>query len=416
MKVSILPGLLLLFSLHLMAQKPDLKGFKRLNESLYVKRIEKGSGKRIRKGDYVYLRTQLFTAGDSLVFDSGNFHDGPVEIRLMHESSGPLEQGLRALRGGDSAVIIFPAARMYDSIVPDFVKPGLWMKYRIRVYRALDSLTRSKEQMIRRKKQLRIEDSVIVSFMKQHGMRSPFRTPSGVIIQWHERGRGIVPEAGDYIALHYRGKLLSGEIFDDSYSRREPFRYVVGEQRLIEGWEEAISFLAEGDSATVFIPSPLAYGHNGSGWTIPPDAILVFDMKILETSNAAYQLGRDTLAIRKYIRQHGRHAKVFENGVARIMEKEGKGPLLKAGDLVTLQFRARLLTGQVVEDHRDKAMRFRLNSGHLPPGLEFALLGMRVGSEAEILLPSGLAYGPAGKGKIPSDAVLIYEIKILESR
>lgn len=416
MKINALLGLLLLFSMGMDAQIPDLKGYRRLDESLYVKRAEKGRGKRIRKGDYIYLRTQLFTAGDSLVFDSGNFHDGPVEIRLKHESSSPLEKGLLALRGGDSAVIFFPATRMYDSIVPDFVKPGLWMKYRVRVYRALDSLTRSTEQMIRRKKQLRIEDSVIVSFMKQHGMLSPFRTPSGVIIQWHERGRGIVPEAGDYIALHYRGKLLSGEVFDDSYSRREPFRYVVGEQRLIAGWEEAISYLAEGDSATVFIPSPLAYGENGSGWTIPPDAILVFDMKILETSNAAYQLGRDTLAIRKFIRQHGRHAKVFDNGVAVIMEKEGTGPVLEAGALVTLQMRARLLTGQVVEDHWDQPMPFRLNTGHLLPGLEFALAGMRVGSEAEILLPSGLAYGPAGQGRVPSDAVLIYEIKILESR
>ncbi len=415
MKINVLL-LLLLFSMGMDAQAPDLNGYRCPEEWLCVKRVEKGRGKRIRKGDYVYLRTQLFAADDSLIFDSGHFHDRPVEIRLKQVPAGPLEKGLLALRGGDSAVIFFPAERMYDSIVPDFVRPGLRMHYRIRVFRVLDSLTRSREQAIRRKKQLRFEDSVIVSFMRQHDMRSPFRTPSGVIIQWHARGRGIVPDAGDFISLHYRGKLLNGEVFDDSYLREEPFRYVVGEQRLIPGWEEAISYLAEGDSATVFIPSPLAYGENGSGWTIPPDAVLVFDMKILETSNAAYQLERDTLAIRKFIRQHGRQAKVYENGVAVIMEKEGTGPVLKAGALVTLQMRARLLSGQVVEDHWDEALPYRLNTGHLLPGLEFALLGMRVGSEAEILLPSGLAYGPAGQGKIPSDAVLIYEIKILESR
>lgn len=415
MKINVLL-LFLLYSMSMNAQVPDLKGYKRLDESLFVKRVKKGRGKRIRKGDYVYLRTQLFTADDSLVFDSDNFHVGPVEIRLNTESSGPLEKGLFTLRGGDSAVIFFPATRMYDSIVPDFVRSGLWMKYRIRVFRALDSITRSREYEMRKKRQLHLEDSLIVSFMMQHEMRSPFRTPSGVMIQWHSHGRGIVPDTGDYISLHYRGKLMNGEVFDDSYSRKEPFRYVVGRQRLIPGWEDAISYLAEGDSATVFIPSPLGYGENGSGWSIPPDAVLVFDMKILETSNAAYQLGRDTLAIRKFIRQHGRHAKVYDNGVAVIMEKEGSGPALKTGALVTLQMRARLLSGQVVEDHWRQAKTFRLNTGHLLPGLEFALEGMRVGSEVEILLPSGLAYGPAGRGKIPSDAVLIYEIKILESR
>ncbi len=394
------------------AQQPDLKGFKKLDDSLYLKRAEKGKGRHIRPGDYVYLRTQLYSGKDSLVFDTRQFHDQPVELRLLQKEGGPLEEGLHHLRAGDSAILAFPASRMYDSIRPDFVRPGLWMQYRIRVYRSLDSLSRQKEKALRARKMLNLQDSIIAAEMMQKGMTVPFRTPSGVIIYWHRHGDGTVAERGDYLSLHYRGRLLDGTIFDDSYQRNEPLNYIVGEQRLIPGWEEAVSFLAEGDSVTFYIPSPLAYGESGSGWTIPPDAVLIFDMKVLETSNAAHQLGRDTLAIRQYLRQHGKEAIVYPNGVALVVKKEGQGALPQAGQLLSMAYRMRLMSGQVIEDHWNTAFKYRLNTGQLPKGLEYALLRLPVGSEAEILIPSGLGYGPRGTDRIPSDAVLIYEVRM----
>jgi len=109
-------------------------------------------------------------------------------------------------------------------------------------------------------------------------------TDSGLTIIKTFAGNGNAPVAGKEVKVHYRGKLLSGKVFDSSFERGEPIAFPVGVGRVIPGWDEGIMKLVVGDKATLVIPSELAYGERGAGGVIPPNADLIFDVELVEAA------------------------------------------------------------------------------------------------------------------------------------
>ena len=75
--------------------------------------------------------------------------------------------------------------------------------------------------------------------------------------------------------------LLDKSVFDSSHRRREPLQFTVGVGQVIQGWDEGILLLSEGDKARLVIPSELAYGSRGAGGVIPPNAPLIFDVELV---------------------------------------------------------------------------------------------------------------------------------------
>lgn len=92
-------------------------------------------------------------------------------------------------------------------------------------------------------------------------------------------GTGPKPEASDTVKVHYKGTLIDGTVFDSSYDRGEPAVFPV--TGVILGWVEALQIMNVGDKFELTIPSELAYGPNGSGAAIGPDAVLVFEVELL---------------------------------------------------------------------------------------------------------------------------------------
>lgn len=108
------------------------------------------------------------------------------------------------------------------------------------------------------------------------------RTPSGLYYEITEQGEGGVPEKGTTIKAHYTGRLLDGNRkFDSSYDRGEPIAFPVGTGRVIQGWDEALSQMQQGEKRTLIIPPELGYGERGAGGVIPPNAWLVFDVEMV---------------------------------------------------------------------------------------------------------------------------------------
>jgi peptidyl-prolyl cis-trans isomerase A (cyclophilin A) len=108
------------------------------------------------------------------------------------------------------------------------------------------------------------------------------KTPSGLAYKITKPGTGKKPAAGQKVAVHYKGMLTNGSVFDSSYSRNQPISFQVGIGQVIPGWDEGIMLLEEGASAKLVIPPDLGYGAQGAGGVIPPNAWLIFEVTLVK--------------------------------------------------------------------------------------------------------------------------------------
>lgn len=108
------------------------------------------------------------------------------------------------------------------------------------------------------------------------------KTDSGLRYQIIQKGSGKKAEKGKQISVHYKGQLTNGTVFDSSYQRKEPIDFTVGTGQVIKGWDEGLQLMQVGDKARLVIPSQLAYGSQGAGGVIPPDATLIFDIELMD--------------------------------------------------------------------------------------------------------------------------------------
>ena len=118
-------------------------------------------------------------------------------------------------------------------------------------------------------------------FLGKNGQRSEVKiTTRGLQYEVLEEGTGIQPKATDRVMVHYTGKLIDGTVFDSSVERGEPATF--GVTQVIPGWVEALQLMKEGAKWRLFIPSNLAYGPNGAGGVIGPNATLIFDVELIK--------------------------------------------------------------------------------------------------------------------------------------
>ncbi len=96
------------------------------------------------------------------------------------------------------------------------------------------------------------------------------------------QGNGPVAVTGQTVIVHYTGWLMNGKKFDSSLDRNKPFSFTLGKGQVIPGWEEGIQGMHIGGKRRLFIPYQLAYGERGYPPVIPPKAMLVFDVQLLE--------------------------------------------------------------------------------------------------------------------------------------
>lgn len=103
------------------------------------------------------------------------------------------------------------------------------------------------------------------------------KTDSGLKYIIHEKGTGDLPELGNRVSVNYYGVLSrTGEEFDNSWKRGQPFSFPLGQGRVIKGWDEGVALLPKGSKATLIIPSDLGYGESGSGKIQPGDELIFY--------------------------------------------------------------------------------------------------------------------------------------------
>ena len=106
------------------------------------------------------------------------------------------------------------------------------------------------------------------------------KTESGLLYQVLEEGAGESPKATDTVRVHYVGTLIDGTEFDSSVRRGQP--YTTPLNQVVSGWTEGIQLMTKGAKYQFWIPGELGYGSQGSPPRIPPNAVLVFEVELLD--------------------------------------------------------------------------------------------------------------------------------------
>jgi len=127
-----------------------------------------------------------------------------------------------------------------------------------------------------------------------------------------------------------------------------------------------------------------------------------------------YMVNSESIEIDNYIRRHKLNVIKTGSGLSYQIIKHGNGEKAIVGKEITLNYKTKLITGDVIYSSKESAPKsFTIGHGGVESGLEEAILNMRVGDEAIIIIPSHLAFGLLGdRKKIPQRSTIIYEIEI----
>jgi FKBP-type peptidyl-prolyl cis-trans isomerase len=123
------------------------------------------------------------------------------------------------------------------------------------------------------------DDKIISDYLAAHNIKAE-KSEWGIYIERLAPGQGPKPNFGQFSNVHYVGKHLSGEIFDQGTMPVQ-----IGVSQVVFGFMEGVSQLSKGEKARVYIPSALGYGPQGSPPKIQPNEVLVFELEVLDISD-----------------------------------------------------------------------------------------------------------------------------------
>lgn len=236
-------------------------------------------------GDYITADIAYQTMDDSVFFR------GKRTFQLTKpQFDGSIEQCFMMLAEDDSASFIISADSLFkrtlEAQLPSFIPENSHMKVGIRMH-----MIRSEKNYKREKKEFlawikdfgEYEQTVLRHFIEEQKIDIE-PTESGMYFIPLKQGNGRAVKKGDIVTVSYEGKFLNGEFFDSTVKRNQPFEFVYGtEWQVIEGMEEAIGMMREGDSALIILPSDLAWGADGSSTGIvPPFTSVIYEIELLE--------------------------------------------------------------------------------------------------------------------------------------
>jgi len=237
-------------------------------------------------------------------------------------------------------------------------------------------------------------------------------TASGLKVNITFKGNGKKVEKGNKVSAHYIGTLADGTFFDSSSRENNaPISFKVGMGQVIPGWDEAFQLLNVGDKALLTIPPSLAYGSNGAGGVIPPNATLKFEVEVMD----AIESPKPKPAVPFEVKDLDTVR--MQSGLRFIKIESGNGVKAQQGKYVSVHYTGYLLDGKKFDSsvERGEPLEFQLGRGMVIKGWEEGIELMHVGDKMRFIIPSELAYGETGApGAIPPNATLIFDCELVD--
>ncbi len=237
-------------------------------------------------GDIVVLYMRYTTENDSVLFDTREMQGQPFRMKVKPRSTngGTIDDAFAMMHEGDSARFIVDAERFFletkGSEVPGFIKPKSKLVFDIKLVEIFSYENFLEEQKKSQVTNAESEKSMLDVYLHNANITVKPES-SGLYYIEQLAGKGAYPKAGQKVTIHYTGSFLSGEVFDSSLQRGEPFTFEFGANQVIPGMEEGVGKMKPGGKATLIIPSGLAYGKEQYKM-IPPYSTLIFEIELIK--------------------------------------------------------------------------------------------------------------------------------------
>jgi FKBP-type peptidyl-prolyl cis-trans isomerase FkpA len=259
--------------------------------------IEAGKGEPAKPNQVLVFDYQLKDSKDSVWGET--FTEGiPAATKIADSTEIANEDGMtqmfRSLTVGDSVKTEMKVNEFFSKIVgapaPPNVDTTRSVTYTLKVRNimSVDEFLKDREALMK-KREARIldEDTEEIKQYLSDSNLTALQDTSGLQYVIHSNRGRQKPSVDDCVEVKYTGRFLkTGEVFDQAERISFPLNGVIA------GWKLGIPLLGKGDSGTFYIPSKLAYGPQGYAGAIPPDAILIFDVTLLDVKDEFDQATR----------------------------------------------------------------------------------------------------------------------------
>ena len=221
----------------------------------------KGTGVKVDSADNVTIHYDGYFP-DGKFFDSSVKRGQPFQTKIgVGQVIKGWDEGVVMLNVGDTAQLIIPPHLGYGSSARGGIPANSTLIFDVFV--------------------IDVKKAVIAKPYEVKG-KPVVKTASGLEYVVVHSGKGVQAAAGKTVTVHYTGYLLDGKKFDSSVERGDPFVFGLGQGRVIQGWDEGVALMKEGDKFRFFIPYQLGYGEQGHPPVIPAKATLVFDVELIK--------------------------------------------------------------------------------------------------------------------------------------
>jgi FKBP-type peptidyl-prolyl cis-trans isomerase len=279
--------------------------------------------------------------------------------------------------------------------------------------------------------------ALIVAVMASCGKNRVEVTQNGLKYQIHEQEdeNSRKGKVGDVLTLHLTLMNSKDSVLRDTHKEGAPFQMLLQVPPFKGSFEEGLTMLGKGDSATFYVSADSLFTRNMQ--PMPPGVTKGSDIgiavKILniqsedefkkaQAADFDKQKVTDDKAITAYLAKNNLTGKAQKtaNGVYVVTTQAGAGTMPTTGDDISVNYTGKLMNGKVFDSNLTspqaggKPFQLKVGVGMVIPGWEEGIMKMRKGEKATLYIPSGLAYGPRGNPTIPANSVLIFDIDLLD--
>jgi FKBP-type peptidyl-prolyl cis-trans isomerase len=437
----------------------------KLKSGIEYRYIKKGAGTQTAKvGDFMSMIIKSSCSGQVL-FDSKAYNKGvnvPVNFPIEKTKyNGDVSEVLRLLHEGDSVIVRIPQDSFYRS--PQAQRKGVIagepVLYNIGVYSIKTAAQIKKlqddykkamvenakqqavfkkqqqEQLVLQKKQAILDknqDGLLLGYFAKSNFKNPVKLPSGVYVVIEKEGSGEFIKPGFEVTMNYDKYALNGPKYDSNidsnFHHQTPLKISIGRRQLLSGWEDGLQKFNKGAKGQIFIPSKMGYGSNKYGIrpndTIPENSIIRVEVEILDVVDLAVvarQLAeKQDNEIQAFLKTNNLTGIKTNSGLYYVITKEGSGNSPVVGDEVNMNYTGMFLDGNKFDSNIDSTfghvtpLKFPLGQGRVIRGWDEGIMLLKKGTKAKFILPSAIAYGANGSGKIPANAILQFDVELLD--